>query len=109
MRPTLPNVAQTSDRTDFSDRSAANLINAVLKDMGIIPKDNSSKLIDCSKIIRERIKKTVMTWKGKREPILFLEMGWIFKCRQIERVEQKVRGFEILTLNFKADDYIDLT
>ncbi len=57
MRTKFPNVAQACDRTGVADRSASILINAVLKDMGIITKDDSSKVTGHSKISRERIKK----------------------------------------------------
>lgn len=57
MRTKLPNVAQACDRTGVSDRSASFIINAALKDMGIITTDDSSKVVDRSKIRRERIKK----------------------------------------------------
>ena len=36
MRSELPNVAQACNKTDVSERAAAILINAALKDMGIV-------------------------------------------------------------------------
>jgi len=56
MRVALPTVAQTCDRTGVSDRSAAILVNATLKDIGIITKDDSSRVVDRAKIRRERVK-----------------------------------------------------
>lgn len=66
MRTKLPNTAQACDRTGMSDRSASILINAGLKDMGIITEDESSKVVDRCKIRRERIK-TRIDLKGKNE------------------------------------------
>lgn len=54
MRLTLPSLAQACDRTGVSDRSAAIIANAVLKDVGLISKEETSKIIDRSKIRRER-------------------------------------------------------
>ncbi|GBM85288.1 hypothetical protein AVEN_46223-1 [Araneus ventricosus] len=55
MRTTFPNVAQDCDRASVSDRSAEILINAALKDMGMINKDDSSKVVYCSKIRRKKV------------------------------------------------------
>ncbi|GBM33192.1 hypothetical protein AVEN_251609-1 [Araneus ventricosus] len=66
MRTTFPNVAQACDRTSVSDRSTEILKNADLKDMGIIKKGDSSKVVDRSKIRRERIK-TLSDLKRKNE------------------------------------------
>lgn len=54
MRLALPSLAQACDRTGVSDRSAAIIANAVLKDVGLISKEEKSKIIDRSKIRRER-------------------------------------------------------
>lgn len=53
----IKNVKQKTSRTDVSDRLAAILLNATLKDMGIITKDNYSKVVDRSTIRSEIIKK----------------------------------------------------
>ncbi|ESO11477.1 hypothetical protein HELRODRAFT_183174, partial [Helobdella robusta] len=45
----LPNLAQACDRTGISDRSASLLVNAVLQDLQIITKTNSSQIVDRSK------------------------------------------------------------
>ncbi|GBM89171.1 hypothetical protein AVEN_261171-1 [Araneus ventricosus] len=52
MRNTLPNVVLACDRTGVSDRSAEILINAPLKDIWIINRNDSSKVVDRSKIRR---------------------------------------------------------
>lgn len=54
MRVKLPTVASACDRTGVSDRAAAAIASAVLKDVGIITEDNKSKVIDRMKIRRER-------------------------------------------------------
>lgn len=46
MRTTLPNIAQTWDKTCVCDISEIILINKDLNDMGIIPLDDSSKVVD---------------------------------------------------------------
>ncbi|GBO41803.1 hypothetical protein AVEN_264075-1 [Araneus ventricosus] len=56
MRATFPNVAHACDKINVSERSAEILINAALKDMGIISKEDSSKVVYRSKIRWERIK-----------------------------------------------------
>lgn len=69
LRTKLPNVALACDRTGVSDRSAAILINSALKDMGIISKNNSSKVVDRSKIRRERTKtRSDLKMKNKISP-----------------------------------------
>lgn len=56
MRLKLPSLAQACDRTGVSDRSAAIIVNAALTDMGILTKEDPSKIVDRSKIRRERTK-----------------------------------------------------
>ncbi|CAH1996010.1 unnamed protein product [Acanthoscelides obtectus] len=52
----LPSVALACDRTGVSDKAAAILVSAALKDMGIVTTVDSSKIVDRSKIRRERAK-----------------------------------------------------
>lgn len=56
MRYKLTNFASACDRTGVSDRSASILANAVLQDLGVIKCTDSSKVIDRSKLRRERQK-----------------------------------------------------
>jgi len=56
-RVSLPSLAEACDRTGVSNRSAAIIASAVLEDMKIISKDDFSKVIDKSKVHRERKKK----------------------------------------------------
>lgn len=56
MRISLPNLAVACDRTGVSDRSAAIIASSVLHDIGIVSKDTQSKVIDRSKLRRERRK-----------------------------------------------------
>ncbi|KAK5648087.1 hypothetical protein RI129_002979 [Pyrocoelia pectoralis] len=56
MRVKLPSLAQACDRTGVSDRSAATIVSAVLKDLGLINEDRTEKIIDRSKVRRERKK-----------------------------------------------------
>lgn len=53
MRLQLPSLAQACDRTGISDRSAAIIVSAVLKDVGIVTKEDPSKIVDRSKIRQE--------------------------------------------------------
>ena len=48
------NLALACNRIGISDRSASLLVNAVLKDFHIVTKENSSRVVDRSKIRRER-------------------------------------------------------
>ena len=56
MRHPLPVLARECDRWEVSDRSAAAIASAVLVDFGIINEQDSSVVIDPSKIRRERQK-----------------------------------------------------
>lgn len=57
MRITLPNLAQACDRTGVSDRAASIITNLVLQDLSIISEESYDKIIDRSKIRRERKKR----------------------------------------------------
>lgn len=56
MTISLPSLAKACDRTGVSDRSAAVLATSVLHDLGVVSPIDRSKVIDRSKIRRERIK-----------------------------------------------------
>lgn len=57
MRLPLPALARTSDRYGLSDRAAAAVASAVLQDLSVVIPDDSSHVIDRSKLRRERAKK----------------------------------------------------
>lgn len=57
MRVKLPSLALACDRHGVSDRAAAGIASAVLQDVGIIHERDVSKVIDRSKVRRERCKK----------------------------------------------------
>ncbi|KAK0043374.1 hypothetical protein Bpfe_027193 [Biomphalaria pfeifferi] len=57
MRVKLPLLALACDRYGVSDRAAAGIASAVLQDVGIIQERDVSKVIDRSKVRRERCKK----------------------------------------------------
>ena len=52
----MPNLALNCERTGVSNRNAALLVNAAFQDLGIITKEDKSKVVDKSKIHRERTK-----------------------------------------------------
>ena len=54
MRVKLPATAMACDRHGLSDRAAASITTAVLHDFGIVTADDSSKIIDRSKVRRSR-------------------------------------------------------
>uniref|UniRef100_UPI00358EBD2F uncharacterized protein n=1 Tax=Myxine glutinosa TaxID=7769 RepID=UPI00358EBD2F len=56
MTISLPSLAKACDRTGVSDRSAAILASSVLHDLGVVSPKHRSKIIDRSKIRRERSK-----------------------------------------------------
>lgn len=66
MRINLPSLAQACDRTGVSDRSAAIIASAVLKDIGLVTIEETCKIIDRSKIRRER-KRTRNILKTKQD------------------------------------------
>lgn len=70
MRDKLKNLATTCDRTGVSDRSAALIVNAALLDLNVISTVDSSKVVDRSKIRRERqkIRKELQSIE-KHEPL----------------------------------------
>lgn len=82
MRVKLPSVAIACDRTGISDRSAAILINAALKDMGVISKDDTSKIVDRSKIRRERSKARSYLINKIEETSSLSEQGLYFDGRK---------------------------
>lgn len=55
-RLNLPSLALACDRTGVSDRAAAIIASSVLKDVGIISSNDTSSVIDRSKLRRERTK-----------------------------------------------------
>lgn len=57
----LPSVALAWDISRVSDRTAASIVSATLKDIGIISPEDASKIVDRSKIRQARIKKRVET------------------------------------------------
>jgi len=71
MRVNLPTVAQECDRFQLSDRSAAAIANAVLKDVGIISENDRSMVIDRNKIRRERQKVLYCERESKATTIFF--------------------------------------
>jgi hypothetical protein len=54
MRVKLPALAMACDRHGLSDRAAASIATAVLHDFGVVTADDSSKVIDRSKVRRSR-------------------------------------------------------
>jgi hypothetical protein len=56
MRLNLAKVAQECDRYGVSDRCAASIVSAVLEDVGLVNASDCSKVIDRSKLRRERTK-----------------------------------------------------
>ena len=56
LRRGMPTLARACDRHELSDRSAAAVVSAVLKDFGLITATDSSNVIDQNKIRRERKK-----------------------------------------------------
>ena len=59
MRVKLPSLAIACDRHGVSDRATAGIVSAVLQDFGIIHSDDKTKVIDRSKVRRERRKKVL--------------------------------------------------
>ena len=57
MRIKLPALSETCDRYAISDRSAAAISSAVLQDIGVITNEDKARVIDRSKIRRQRLKK----------------------------------------------------
>ena len=57
MRVAFPTLTAACDRHGVSDRAAATLANAVLQDMQIVHKGDTTQVIDRSKVRRERHKK----------------------------------------------------
>ncbi|KAK4879073.1 hypothetical protein RN001_007219 [Aquatica leii] len=56
MRIQFITFAKTCDRHGISDRSAAALASAVLNDIGVVTPEDSSQIVDRSKVRRERQK-----------------------------------------------------
>ena len=68
MRISLSTVARECDRSGVSDSSAAKIASAVLNDIGMITENETSNIIDRSKIRRERSKNRISLQQiGKTE------------------------------------------
>ena len=63
----LPKFAKECDRYKVSNRAGAALANAILKDHGMITKEDTSMMIDHSKLRRERIKAGQLSEKKETE------------------------------------------
>lgn len=70
MRVPLPTLARECDRYGVSDRAAAAISSAVLQDVGLVTEQDSSSVIDRSKIIREKMKKRKKVQETERPIIL---------------------------------------
>jgi hypothetical protein len=66
-RRDMPALARACDRHMVSDRSAAAIASAVLQDFGLVTADDALKVIDPSKVRRERRKKRKQL-QGKQSP-----------------------------------------
>lgn len=78
----LTNLAEACDRVGVSDRSASLITNAVLKDLGLITKEDTTKIIDRSKIRRERKKCRTGLIKQKTDDELPSSFGIYFDGRK---------------------------
>lgn len=81
------NLAEACDRTGVSDRSASLLVNAVLQDLGVVSRQDPSKLLNRSKLRRERkrrrtelkkestnnLKVTAVYFDGRKDRTLVME------------------------------------
>jgi hypothetical protein len=67
MRLPLPTLARECDRHCVSDRAAAAIANAVLQNVGLVTKQDSSRVIDHSKIMREKEEKEGHTGERKTD------------------------------------------
>lgn len=91
MRIKLPSLAQACDRTGVSDRSAAIIASAVLKDIGLVTTEESSKIIDRSKVRRER-KRTRNTLRSQlKQEEVFLQAIY-FDGRKDNTLVQRLIG-----------------
>jgi len=90
MTITLPSLAKACDRTGVSDRAAAMIASAVLQDMGIISPEDRSKIIDQSKIRRERTK-TQKEFQKKGTTVI---PGLYFNGRKDKTIKQVVDANE---------------
>lgn len=66
MRVNLDKLSEVCDRTGVSDRAAAMIASAVLQDVGIVSKNDRSKVIDRCKIRRARKKKRLSVVQNVR-------------------------------------------
>jgi len=70
LRRNLPTLARACDRHRISDRAAAAIASAVLQDFGVITKDDSSNVVDRSKIRRARQAKRHSLQNGTKEAMV---------------------------------------
>ena len=90
MRLHLPTLAEACDRTGISDRSAAIIVSAVLKDVGIVTQTDSSIIVDRSKIRRERTKTRKTLKRQFVEDASEVRAIYFDGCRDKTLIQEKV-------------------
>ncbi|CAH1116385.1 unnamed protein product [Phaedon cochleariae] len=92
----LENLAEACDRSGVSDRSASLIVNAVLKDFGLVTEEDQSNIIDRSKIRRERKRcRTGLDLKKNNQILVF--PGIYFDGRKDKTVTSEKRGSRYYT------------
>ena len=92
-RLSLPRAARECDRFFLTNRAAAAIITAVLRDIGFVTRDNPTNIVDRHKISRERRKHGLNQLVANRGKLGALR-GLYFdgkKCRTLVRKTRKVK------------------
>lgn len=108
MRLKIPTVARECDRRGISDRAGAAICSAVLQDLGIIDNDDSSSVVDRSKIRREREKIRRQLSKQDSSP-LELGVGLYFDGKKDLTCVMEKRGNKMYSTRVKEEHIVILT
>lgn len=102
MRISLSKLAKACDRTGVSDRTAAIIASAVLEDLKIITPDDSTKIIDRSKIRRARKRKRTEYQSKDKEVIT----GLFFDGRKDKTIKQDKIGNKLYRKTFTEEHIV---
>jgi hypothetical protein len=107
LRVSLSNLVREADRFGVSDRAAAALATAVLQDFGLVSESDQSKVIDKSKIRRERHKlrenlKDMRSGRAKEQQFTAL----YFDGKKDDTLMKRKEGGKCYTTTEKEEHYV---
>lgn len=98
MRKCIPTIALECDRTSVSDRAAARIASAVLKDFGVVSESEKSNVIDRSKIRRARKRQRNLLQINEKRETRYLQSVY-FDGRKDRTMKMERRGKKYYRVN----------